>query len=135
MTKPKQVEQFRTPEQIIREKFTLEVVADGFLMHLLEEVKLLREDVAFYRGKCERLELSIMNSETKAEARVEFVERSEPAAPSIRNVTAQGAPPSSRAGTYKTKFQTMQEKWDSMTPEQQAAAQGLPVPEPKPQTV
>jgi len=105
-------------------------IEDRFITHLEHEVEFLRADVAFYRGKCERLELSIMNSDTKREAAIEFVERSDPAAPSIRNAKVDRP---AEPGVYRTPFQKLKAEWDKMSPEQQRAAEGLAPIEPKPQ--
>jgi len=105
-------------------------IEERFISHLEEEIKLLRADVAYYRGKCDRFELSIMNSDTKREAAIEFVERSDPGVPSIRNASVEKKP---LDGVFRTPFQKLKAEWDRMSPEEQRAAEGLAPIEPKPQ--
>ena len=138
MTKAKHAPPPREPENWeampVNERFTLENVADSFLTHLLEEVKLLRHDLEYYRGKCARLELSIMNSETKAEARIEFVERTEenmPTRPSVRMGSVEAGKQAVGAA-LASDFKKLRDKWDKMSPKEQAEAQGLPISEPQP---
>lgn len=110
-------------------------IEERFIAHLEEEVKLLRHDLEYYRGKCARLELSIMNSDTKAEARIEFVERTEenmPARPSLRMGSVEAGKTAVAASALATDFKKLREKWDKMSPKEQAEAQGIPIGEPQP---
>jgi hypothetical protein len=109
----------------------LPVVAIEFIEYLKADLATMRKDLEFYRGKCERLELAIMNSDTKREAAVEFVERTDEARPSIRTAVVPQAPPRNPAEGYKTPFAKLREKWDSMTPAEQAIAQGQAPAEPE----
>lgn len=131
MTKPKAEQRPREPEQ---PKLVVEWVALDYIQHLKAHVERLQKDVDFYRGKSERLELAIMNSDTKREAAVEFVERTDEKMPSIRNaVVDTGKTSASGTGAgFKTKFDALKEKWDKLSPAEQARQQGLPVEEEKP---
>lgn len=75
---------------------------------LLEEVKFLRKQYAFYQGKCERLELAAMQS---TPAGRDYVARTEEAA----------RPPIESAPIVPSKanFALIREEWDKLSPVQQ----------------
>lgn len=109
--------------QVVRPRLTLETVTLQYLEDLRENVRLLREQVEFYRGKSERLELSIMNSSFQSEARIEYVERTDPGAgPSIRD--AQVQPQSRETGGHKSKFQKFRDDWAKMSDTEKLEALG-----------
>ena len=77
-----------------------------------ERVKIYRSDVEFYRGKCEKLELAILESATGSSAAGEsYVRRAEPKRPSIGQVKLEGA--------LRPKFQELRQRWDALTAAQQ----------------
>jgi hypothetical protein len=116
MTKPKA----KQPEAPPRPRLELEYITLEYLADLKKSIEILRADVAFYRGKSERLELSIMNSDTQKEARIEYVERTDPAAgPSIRTAAVERGVTGTRPSFFKVR-----ENWNKMTPAEQAAAMG-----------
>jgi hypothetical protein len=116
--------------------FTPEGVFADYVEHLKAEVAQLRQDVSFYRGKVERLEMSILGSETTRIAGTNFVKRTEaeygaPPAPDNR-------PPIEKvtellnSGVPLTRFQRMQAEFDKLTPEEQMRAAGIATPDPPP---
>lgn len=72
-----------------------------------------RADLEFYRGKCERLELSIMNS-SPAPAAAGYAARSEPKRPSIGSVKLRES--------MRPMFSELQKKWNDLSAEEQAKA-------------
>jgi hypothetical protein len=77
-----------------------------------------RRRIDFIEGKCERLELVVM--ESKSDAGREYVVRSDragaPQKPPISKVRSTPDP------VEKPTFEAIREKWDAMTPEEQAKA-------------
>lgn len=71
----------------------------------------LRADVEFYRGKCERLELALFNQQPAGK---EYVQRTEPAKPSIRNVRLETA--------LRPVFSDLKRKWNALSAEEQDKA-------------
>lgn len=110
-------------------KLNADELARKYIVQLEQDLKLERErlkqaraDLELYRGKCERLELAIMNQAT-APAAVEFVRRSEPKKPSPNQIKLEGA--------LRPMFSDLKKKWNAMTAEQQekAVAEGWNVEE------
>lgn len=84
---------------------------DGLLIRQLrEEVLFLRKQFKFLQGKCERLELSLM--ESKAGPPAAYVERTEAIRPPIGSV---------EAGPGKLHFATIREEWGKLSAEEQEA--------------
>jgi hypothetical protein len=92
----------------------------GILEHDLQlerkEVSLLRKDLEFYRGKCERLELVVMM--TKGDAGKDYVERTDRMTAPVRRTPIQDVP----VGQTKLKFRDIKNKWDSLTEEERDEA-------------
>lgn len=104
-------------------------VAQGLLRTLENEVEFLRtivkqqrEDVEFYRGKVERLELAIMSNPP---AQQEYVQTEVVVKPSIKDVRPQVAP--------QIPFSDLKRKWAAMSAEEQEKAmqEGWEIDKPK----
>lgn len=75
-------------------------------------LELLRRDVDFYRGKCERLELSIMNAQPVAGR--EYVERTDPKRPGVGETRLRSQ--------MRPIFRDLKQKWDALSAEDQEKA-------------
>ena len=100
-----------------RIQFDPEVLASRYIAQLETDLKLERErikvyraDVEFYRGKCEKLELAILETSPSGSAQ-SFVKRADPRRPSIMQTKLEN--------TMKPKFQELRKKWDSLSAEDQ----------------
>jgi hypothetical protein len=84
-----------------------------------------REDIEFYRGKVERLELAIMSNPP---AQQEYVETQVVVRPAIKDVKPQVPP--------RMPFSDLKQKWNSMSAEEQEKAMeaGWEVDKPKEET-
>lgn len=104
----------------MRSAFHPELLAARYIELLEKDLKLertrletARRDLEFYRGKCERLELAIMNA-TPAVAGQDYVRRTEPKKPSIGTVKLEGA--------MRPMFNELRNKWNKMSLEEQDKA-------------
>ena len=83
----------------------------------------LENQLSFYQGKCERLELALMSQSTSAAQ--SYVERTEPKP--IESTTVELP----KKESWREKF----DKWGKMTSEEQDAAVGVKAEEPKPEVL
>lgn len=79
-----------------------------------ERLKTARADVEFYRGKCEKLELAVLESSTAGVAD-SYVKRAEPRRPSIGQQKIESA--------LRPKFQEIRQRWNALSAEQQEKIQ------------
>jgi hypothetical protein len=100
-----------------RIRIDTEVLASKYIAQLEADLKLERErlrtaraDVEFYRGKCEKLELAVLESSTAGVAD-SYVRRAEPRRPSIAQTKIETA--------LRPKFQELRRKWDELDANQQ----------------
>jgi hypothetical protein len=75
-----------------------------------ERLKVARADLEFYRGKCEKLELAVLESST-AHVADSYVKRAEPRRPSMGQVKIESA--------LRPKFQELRRKWDNLSAAEQ----------------
>jgi len=102
-------------------KLKPDVLAAKYIAQLEQDLKLerkrlddARRDLEFYRGKCERLELAIMNNQTGSPAGGDYVRRTEPRKPSIGSVKL--------GESMRPMFSELRKKWAAMTAEEQEKA-------------
>lgn len=76
-------------------------------------LELARKDLDFYRAKCERLELAVMNSQS-AGIGPEYVRRTEPRRPGMHEVRLRGS--------MRPIFSELRKKWDALSAEEQETA-------------
>lgn len=75
-----------------------------------ERLKVARADLEFYRGKCEKLELAVLESST-AHIADSYIKRAEPRRPSMGQVKIETA--------LRPKFQELRRKWDNLSAAEQ----------------
>lgn len=87
-------------------------VLEGELALAHQQLAKAREDIEFYRGKVERLELALMSNPP---AQQEYVQTQVVAKPAIKEVRTPSIPP-------RIPFSDLKQKWNSMSAEEQEKA-------------